>query len=130
MTSRDPLGKGFAFPPRLDAEGRFAWSQGVENVRDDIRVILTTELGERQMLPRFGAGLGQFLHEPNVVATHRLIADRVEKALMRWERRIRVESVEVTADPDDARAAIVDLRYALVATGEPERISISVAVGG
>ncbi len=130
MTSRDPLGKGLAFPPRLDADGRFSWSEGVANVRDDVQVILTTDLGERLMLPRFGAGLGQFLHEPNVVATHRLIEDRVQKALLRWERRIRVQSVEVTADPDDPRAAIVNLRYALVATGGSEAVSISVAVGG
>ncbi|MCK6546762.1 GPW/gp25 family protein [Myxococcota bacterium] len=130
MTTRDPLGRGLAFPPRLDADGRWAWSSGDENVRDNIRVILSTELGERVMRPRFGAGLGTFVHEPNVVATHRLIEERIRTALMRWERRIRVEVIEVAGDPQNPRAAVATVRYALIATGTPEHLSVSVDLGG
>ena len=67
-------GKGMAFPPRVGTDGGIAWSEGEDNIRESIRVILMTEPGERLRLPQFGAGLGRFLFEPNIVATHTLIA--------------------------------------------------------
>ena len=67
------FGKGWAFPPRVGADGRVAWSTGRDNVRENIRVILSTEARERVMLPRFGAGLQRFLYEPNNVATRHAI---------------------------------------------------------
>ncbi|MEE3098359.1 MAG: GPW/gp25 family protein, partial [Pseudomonadota bacterium] len=69
------LGRGIAFPPGIDAEGRMAWSEGVENIRQSIRIVLTTERLERIMLPAFGAGLKSFLFRPDTAATHRLIEE-------------------------------------------------------
>ena len=68
------FGRGLSFPPRLDADGRFAWSADEANVRESIALILKTEPGERVGLPAFGAGLGDFLFEPNQAATHARMA--------------------------------------------------------
>lgn len=119
-----------AFPPRVGADGRIAWSAGEDNIRESIRVVLMTEPGERLRLPEFGAGLGRFLFEPNIVATHALIADQIKGALARWEPRIRVESVDVTAERADTKAAIVTITYRLVATQAVERVSLAVPVAG
>jgi uncharacterized protein len=124
------FGQGMAFPPRLDGEGRFAWALGQQSVRESIRIILTTETGERLMLPSFGAGLRSFLFEPNVPATHRLIEERVQFALRRWEPRITLDAVVVGAHPDDPARAVVSISYALVATSTRDGIELSVPVGG
>lgn len=113
------FGRGFGFPPRLGPDGRWAWSEGVENVRQSIRVILSTEGRERLMLPQFGGGLRRFLFQPNTPATHRLIEKRITESLGRWERRINLESVDVAPDPESPQAAIATLHYRLVATHEP-----------
>jgi uncharacterized protein len=118
MSAGSIHGRGFAFPPRLGADGRVSWSTGADNVRDSIRVILGTDPGERVMLPSFGAGLRGFLHEPNVSSTHRLIEERVAHALRRWEPRIRVEQIHVSGDPEERDRANVTVTYTLVATGE------------
>lgn len=123
-------GKGMAFPPRVGPDGRMAWSEGEANIRESMRVILMTEPGERLRLPQFGAGLGRFLFEPNIVVTHTLIRERIKDALERWEPRIRVESVEVEADRVDPQAAIATITYRLVATQTLERVSLSVSVSG
>ena len=123
-------GTGLAFPPRLDRSGRLAWSSGPDNVRDAIRVILSTEPGERVMLPSFGAGLGKLLFEPNIPATHRLVEDRVGKALARWEPRIRVERVHIAADPQDPRQANVTIFYSLVATGDRDQLGVTTRLEG
>ena len=123
-------GKGMAFPPRVGPDGRIAWSEGEDNVRESMRVILMTEPNERLRLPQFGAGLGRFLFEPNTIATHTRIRERISDALSSWEPRIKVEAVEVGADRVDPQAALATITYRLVATQTLERVSIAVSVEG
>jgi hypothetical protein len=117
-----------SFPPRVGADGRFLWSHGEQNIRESIAVVLRTEPGERVRMTEFGAGLGRFLFEPNVAATHARMQDAIVRALARWERRIDVETVDVVVDPDDAEAAIATITYRLVATAARERISVNVSL--
>jgi uncharacterized protein len=124
------LGRGISFPPHLGADGRWAWSQGEQNIREAIRVILLTEFRERVMLPEFGGNLHRYLFEPNTVTTRHAIADRVNKALASWEPRLRVEEVEVEPIPDDPEAALVTIIYRLVATQVRERVNLTVAFAG
>src|SRR6185436_7492051 len=95
------LGRGMSFPPRVGADGRIAWSDGEQNIREAIQVVLKTELNERLRLPEFGAGLGRFLFEPHTTSTRHVLQDRITRALVAWEPRITVEQVEVEEDPDD-----------------------------
>lgn len=129
-TEAELFGRGVAFPPRLDANGRVEWSSGHRSVRESIRIILTTEPGERLMMPSFGAGLRSFLFEPNVATTHRLIEERIQHAMRRWEPRITVGSITVDSHPDDQMRALVSITYTLVATQARENIELSVSVGG
>lgn len=122
--------KGISFPPRLGEDGRVAWSEGAENIRESIRVILSTEPGERLMLPQFGGGLRRFLFEPNTASTRRLIEERVTQALTLWEPRIRLESVTAEADPGDSRSVHVTIRYRLVSDGRRESTALTVRLGG
>jgi phage baseplate assembly protein W len=124
------FGRGIGFPPRLSADGRWAWSVGAQNIRESIQIILQTELGERLFLPGFGGGLQKFLFEPNTVSTHRLIQDQILQALGRWEPRINVESVNVLADPSNRQAAIVTIAYKLVATGVRDQLGLTVRLAG
>lgn len=125
----NPFGKGMAFPPRVTAGGRIAWSEGEANIREAIAVILKTAKRERVRLPDFGAGLGRFLFEPNNAGTHSRIAREIEVALRQWEPRIALEAVDVAADPADTEAAIATITYRLVATGAAERVAVSVPLG-
>ena len=123
------FGRGIAFPPRIGADGRVAWSEGEANVRESIRIILLTEERERLRLPEFGGGLARYLFEPNTATTRQLIRDRIQRALAEWEARIRVESVSVDPSPDDPDAAVATITYRLVATQTRERVSLNVALG-
>ena len=125
----NPLGKSISFPLRVGADGRICWSEGEQNIRESIAVILQTELRERIALADFGAGLDLFLFEPNTPATHARIARQVEDALRRWEPRIALDAVDVREDEADATAAIATIGYRLVATGAAERVSLSIRLG-
>ncbi len=124
----DLFGRSLGFDLRIGPSGSFEWSEGPDNIRESILLILMTEPGERLMRPTFGAGLERFLHEPNVASTHRLIEERIVDALRRWERRIELGRVEIEAHPSDPSHAVVTIHYQLVATGDPGQVRLSVPV--
>jgi phage baseplate assembly protein W len=123
------LGRGISFPPRVGGDGRIAWSEGEQNIREAIQIVLKTELNERLRLAEFGAGLGRFLFEPNTTATRHVLQDRIARALAAWEPRIVVEAVDVEEDPDDPETAIATIEYRLVATQARERVTLSIPLG-
>jgi phage baseplate assembly protein W len=130
QTEATLLGRGISFPPRIGSDGRFAYSSGAENVRESIRIILSTDQRERIMLPQFGGGLAQYLFQPNTPATHRLIQESITQSLARWEPRIELDSVRVAADPADARAAVATVQYRVRATGLSDRTDVTVRLAG
>jgi phage baseplate assembly protein W len=121
------FGRGIAFPPRV-VSGRVVWSEGEDNIRDAIRVVLLTDEGERLRLPEFGGTLRRFLFEPNTVATRHRIEEQISAALARWEPRIAVETIAVEAATDDPQAAVATITYRLVATETVERVSLTVTL--
>lgn len=128
MDAAAAYGRGVAFPVGLTPSSRLSFSAGPENIVEALRLILSTEPGERVMLPAFGAGLRRFLFEPNIPATHRLVEEAVRRAVVRWEPRVRLDGVRVTADPSDPGFAVVEVRYRLVASGAEGELVLDVPV--
>ena len=127
---QNPSGSGLSFPPRVGPDGRLAWSAGEQNVRECIRVLLLTEPGERVMRGQFGCALRQYLFEPNTPTTRELIRRRVTDAITRWEPRVRLQEVTVTATDDDPRTAAVSIRFRLVTTGASQELGIALQLQG
>jgi phage baseplate assembly protein W len=121
-------GRSMAFPPQVSPDGRMAWSTGELNVRESICIILRTRPGERLLRPDFGCGLERYLFEPSNVATLRLIQDEVQRAITRWEPRVRLDEVVVEADPLDTRAVSISIVYTLVATRARERLGLTLTL--
>jgi len=109
------LGTGWAFPIQVDATGEIALVSFEEDIRQSIRIVLGTTLGERLMRPDFGAGLNALVFEPIASATIALVQHRVEQALILWEPRIDNITVSVTAEPVHGRLQI-EVRYRVRAT--------------
>jgi len=130
MNAANIYGQGISFPPRLGPDGRMAFSAGPDNIREAIEVTLLTSRGERLMLSDFGGSLRNFLFEPNSTATRRLVQEDIEKVLGVWEPRITVQSVDVRADPNDARAVVAVVQYQLVATQQSGQMSLQIQLGG
>lgn len=124
------FGRSIAFPPHVGADGRWAWSEAGDNIRESIQIILLTDPGDRLMLNAFGGGLSRFLFEPNTAATRRQIQERVESSLRLWEPRITLDSVTVEAHPTDDQRATISIEYRLVATQASEQVALTVTFGG
>jgi uncharacterized protein len=132
MSARTPnlFGQGLSFPPRVDADGRLAWSAGEDNVREAIRLVLLTEPGERLMREEFGCGLRRFLFEPNTVTTRQLIRERITQAIGRWEPRVAVQDVLVEPVADEPREVAITILFRLVVTGATGRLGLTLQLEG
>jgi phage baseplate assembly protein W len=105
------LGTGLRFPIRPDPlTGGLPRVSGMDRIRQSIEQILDTEPGERIMMPEFGCGLRRYLMEPNTLTTRTAIAKDIETALTRWEPRIQLTDVSVTAG-DEPELAWVSISY-------------------
>jgi phage baseplate assembly protein W len=115
-TSHKPyLGVGWSFPPKL-AQGRLRYVRYEDDIEQAIQIILLTSRGERVMLPEFGAGLRDFVFEPNSEGTRARVEETVRKALVDWEPRIDLERVEVTESGDAANVVLIHVDYVVRAT--------------
>jgi phage baseplate assembly protein W len=80
---------GPAFPFRIDpATGRVATAEGMDKVRQNIRVLLATRRGERPLEREFGTRLPALVHEPDDELLGDLVREEVASALVRWEPRV------------------------------------------
>jgi phage baseplate assembly protein W len=132
------LGVGWSFPVCLEVDGLIDTVAFEEDIRQAIKIILSTNRGERVMRPDFGAGLNAFVFEPVSVTTMELVRTRVEEALIDWEPRIDVEQVKVSAalldrgrpvpedvkslTPGSGNALLIDITYRVRATNSIQNL--------
>lgn len=116
------LGKGWPFPLQpTQVDKSIGYVEGAEKVRQSIWMILQTEPTERVMRPNFGCGLRRYLMQPNNSATWSSMQRDIERALSRWEPRIKLEQVAVKGG-DDPSVAMITIRYVHVLDGSRENL--------
>lgn len=115
---------GWPLLPVPDARGELGWPTLDESVRQQIRVILTTRPGEQLMRPDFGAGLEDYVHEPNTITTRRRIRDAVSEHLERWEPRISLDRVEVWEVEEAPGQVRVEVAYRVRRTGAARQLGV------
>jgi uncharacterized protein len=118
MTNYDFVGAGWAFPLQVDARGGIALARRDEEIEQAIRLILATYPGERPMRPEFGSRLRDFVFRSASIDTAAELSQEVENALLRWEPRIVVESVDVKVDLEERSRLFIDLQYWIKGTND------------
>jgi phage baseplate assembly protein W len=114
--TNDIVGSGWTFPPRIDAQGGISLTNDRTEIDQAILIILSTSLGQRVMRPTFGCRLDELVFAPNDQQTAARARRYVEEAIGMWEPRIRIVSVNVGPDPNDASRLLIEVEYKLKAT--------------
>lgn len=83
--------------------------------------MLATAPGERPMRPEFGCAIHDLVFAPVNEATAGRIQHEVYVSLDRWEPRIEVTDVDVTAGTDQG-VLFIDVRYAIRGTNNPRSL--------
>jgi Bacteriophage baseplate protein W len=106
MALEDPfIGVGWSFPPVFE-NGAVKLTGGIQSIRESLRIITGTALGERVMRPDFGCDLTDEVF--GAMNANRLtwIENLVRRAILLHEPRIDAERIVVTADQPEGRLLI------------------------
>lgn len=95
----NPPIQGLAFPFRIEANGRVATATGDDKLRENLKHLLLTRIGERPMLREYGGGVTQLLHENLNDGIVAVAQHQISKAILRYEPRVLPQ--EVTVIPQD-----------------------------
>lgn len=116
------LGRGFKFPMRVNGRGNLSWSEGEASIAEAIWIILSTPRRSRVMEPEFGCGAYDYVFAPNNANTLAMVRNDVMRALVRWEPRIDVLDVRVTAQADLPNVLLVEIDYRVRANNAAHNI--------
>lgn len=111
------LGKGWNFPPAFDKV-----TKGVEMLQDEkdikssLEILLSTRLGERVMVPEYGCALDRLLFEPLTTSLATFIKDLIKTAILYYEPRIDVLTIDLSDTNELEGKIIIELDYLVRAT--------------
>jgi len=112
-------GRGWSFPVRIGAGGGIALAEGEEDIKQAVRIIIGTVLGERAMRPGFGCSAHELVFEHTDSSLTGKARFYVRNALERWEPRIEVEKIDARVD---GLKLIVDIHYRIRRTNRRDNI--------
>jgi phage baseplate assembly protein W len=121
-TDRAYLGEGLSWPLQVDSRGGLALAHGERELEQAIQIILETAPGERVMRPEFGCRIHDLVFAPHDAATEGLVIHYVEDALERWEPRVTVQQVNISADPSHDGVLLIEIRYEVKDTHDERSI--------
>ena len=112
----DIIGAGWAFPVALDNRRRVAIARGAQDIEQAMHIILLTPKGQRPRRPEFGCGIHDLLFAPNNGTTAGLAEYYVREALLMWEPRIEVETVQARPDHQQSNLLLITITYTIKTT--------------
>ena len=116
------VGRGVAFPMRVNATGGLALVSSDEEIAESIRLILGTSPGERPMRPDFGCPIHNHLFGSVDASMIGMLGYEVTNSLALWEPRIEVTDVVVSPDESQPSLLYIDITYQVRDTNDPRNL--------
>jgi phage baseplate assembly protein W len=111
------LGCGWSFPPTFDAQaGSVHMVADDADIQQSLAVLFSTLRRERVMLPDFGCGLSEFVFDSVDSALFARIKATLANAILLYEPRINVGTIDVTAVNDTDGLLQIALSYTIRTT--------------
>lgn len=112
------LGTGWAFPPEFDdTTSETVMASNEDDIKQSLRILLSTSIGERVMQPKYGCNMKDYLYEPLNTSTQFLIREIVKDTILLYEPRVKLESLSLEADENEGKVLIyIDYRIIITNT--------------
>lgn len=113
---RSFLGTGWDFPPTFDRASRSVEMLSDEaDIRSSLGILLSTDVGERVMQPRYGCNLNRLLFEPLDLTLQAYMRDLIRTAILYFEPRIILDDVNLVPEPLEGRV-LIEIDYTIAGT--------------
>lgn len=116
----DIVGRGWTYPFAFDSRtGGVAKDQGtgelqrLNRILNSLQQILGVRVGELFMSRTFGSAINTLVFKPNDSSIRGLVQFAVTQAIETWEKRIRLDFVDVQPDPDVPSRVQITLNYTI-----------------
>lgn len=119
------LGIGWGFPPEFHKHANAIGVKMVaeeEDIGESLRILLSTVPGERIMQPGYGCGLHAMVFETINESTITELKDIIERAVLFFEPRITLESVDIDTDESLEGRLKIQLNYTVRKTNTRSNI--------
>ncbi len=111
------LGRGWKFPPEFSKKtNETVMSSGEQNIKESLTVLLSTRVGERVMNPDYGCNLDELLFTPLDLTLKTYVSDLIRTAILYYEPRIDVTSIDIMDDSELEGELLVEINYIIRAT--------------
>ena len=102
------LGTGWSFPPNFDRKLKTVELVSDQtDINQSLEILLSTKLGERIMLPKYGCDLSDLVFESMNTTFETYITDLVRSAILYHEPRIDMESLDFENDQNEGKLLII-----------------------
>ncbi|MBN2486383.1 MAG: GPW/gp25 family protein [Bacteroidales bacterium] len=116
------LGRGWSFPPTFArGENGVKMVDNEEDIRQSLKILLSTIKGERIMQPEYGANMEEMLFEPLTVSFAKRISVKIERAILFYEPRIVTDDITFRQDNENGLVE-VQIDYTIIATNSRRNI--------
>lgn len=111
------LGTGWGFPPTFDSTlKQVKTSSDEQDINESLQILLSTRLGERVMLPKYGCNLEELLFSPLDLTLKTYISDLIRTAILYHEPRINVDKIDYSQGDDLQGELLIIIDYTVRAT--------------
>ena len=116
-TEESFLGTGWAFPPTFSAAGaEVEMVSDAEDIHQSLRILLSTQPGERVMQELFGCDLGSVVFEELDQGLVNTITRLVTDAILYHEPRIQLDRLDLTESDAEAGRLLISIHYTIRGT--------------
>ena len=111
------LGTGWSFPPEFKKINKAViMTSDEEDIRSSLEILLSTKIGERIMLPKYGCNMDELIFNPLNRTLKTYVSDLIKTAILYFEPRIDVEKIDITQGDDLEGELLVILDYKIRTT--------------
>ena len=116
------LGRGWAFPVAfLRDANQVSLVENEEDIRQSLIILLNTTIGERVLRPDYGANMEDLLFEALNVTTATMITNRIKRAILFHEPRVKVEEIDMRPDFQEGRIEVL-ISYFIISTNNRQNL--------
>ena len=99
--------RGMKFPLEINpANGRFVMSEGIQNIKESIYVIVMTQKSERFTRPEFGSTIQSWTFTEPSVTELRMMERSLAQAVLSQEPRVQAAQARIQREKDSDRMEV------------------------
>ena len=124
MTDQRVVPTGMSYPLRFGNQGHLERSSGQQKIKENLRSIIFTTLGERTSQPKLGTSVNSVLFRNTDQVSAVFLASQIRNNCALYEPRVFLTNTRITPVDDASGVGVlrITLDFKIVATGELDQL--------